>query len=245
MKATLKSILFLGTLVLTSIAQALTINDINDDFTINWSKSIDASHTLQATASFNVTSFTNTQTIFDITVSNMTNPGNYQAAISAVGFYTDTQLTGAVLTNNATGATWGINTSGVNFSGGFQNIDVCLFAANNCHGGAINQGLQNGQTDSFTLTLSYLSAPALVISSGDNFPVKFQTQNDSFQFGGTTTSGCTVSGCTQLDSGNVPEPSVSWLLGAGLLGFTGFTRRRSLSMFKVEGLLSNQSVRRS
>jgi hypothetical protein len=203
-------------LAASSAAQAITINDTTDDFTVNWSKTIDATHTLKATASFNVVSFTSTKTIFDITLSNLTNSGSYKAAIMAIGLYTDNELKGASLTNNSTGVVWNLDTSTENFPGGFHDIDLCLFASNNCQGGSINQGLQTGQTDSFNLALSYLSAPSLVIKNTGNFPIKFQTQNDSFEFAGT------------LDPvNNVPEPAALWMVGIGIIGLAGFSRRHS------------------
>jgi len=228
MNLLLKSMLFPLLVVLSSSVHAITINDTSDDFTVNWSKAIDATHTLKAQASFNVISFTNTKTIFDITLSNLTNPGSFQAAIMSIGLYTDNELKSATLTNNSSAATWNIDTSSENFPGGYHDIDVCIFAANNCQGGNINQGLQNGQTDSFTLSLSYLSRNSLVINNTDNFPIKFQTGNSSFEFEGTITSGCTASGCTPPGNGrNVPEPAAFWMIGIGILGLAAFSRKQS------------------
>jgi hypothetical protein len=208
---------------MSSVAHATIINDTSDDFTVNWSKSIDATHTLKASANFDVISFTSTKTIFDITLSNLTNSGNFNAAIMAFGLYTDNELQGASITNNTTGATWNLDTSSGNFPGGFHDIDLCLFAANNCSGGNINQGLQAGQTDSFRLSLSYLSARSLILDDTANSPIKFQTQNGSFEFAGTDNDHCDP-------VNNVPEPNVLWMIAIGILGLTGFSRRHSNQM---------------
>jgi len=213
----------MATCLLTSLPTlAITINDTSDDFNISWSKAITGA-TLNATAFFDVTSFSSTQTSINITLSNTTNPSNFQAAILALGLYTDTALTNATILNNVTGATWSLNTTGVNFPGGFQNIDVCLYAANGCSGGNINDGLQNGQTDAFTLNLFYATSSSLDISATEtlrngtvsNFPIKFQTSAGSFEFGGTIGQSPIIP---------VPEPAALWLLGIGLLALAKMFR---------------------
>jgi len=224
----------MATCLMTSLpTQAIVINDASDDFSVSWSKAISGGTTLNAKADFNVLSFSNTQTSIDVSLSNTTNPSNFQAAILALGFYTDNTLTNATITNNGTGVTWALNTSGVNFPGGFQNIDVCLYAANNCQGGNINDGLQNGQTDSFTLNLFYLASNSLSISATEtlrtgatvsNFPIKFQTQDGSFEFGGTIGDPSPIN--------PVPEPAALWLLSIGLLGLARISRSQK-SEFKA------------
>lgn len=95
-----------------------------------------------------------------------------------------------------------------NFPGGFKGIDVCAFAANNCQGGNINQGLLNGQSDAFTLRIGNKTgsfANGVTIAS---YPVKFQSDYGSYEAEG------------------VPEPIT--IVGSGLaLGFGALLKREA------------------
>lgn len=86
------------------------------------------------------------------------------------------------------------------FPGGFKGIDFCTFAANNCSGGDIKDGLQKGASDSFTLRISSKTgsfASGITLAS---YPVKFQSDYGSHEVAG------------------VPEPIT--IVGSGLaLGF--------------------------
>ncbi|MGX2039452.1 cistern family PEP-CTERM protein [Methylocaldum sp. MU1018] len=198
-------------------AQAILVNGTSDDFSLTWNKAITGA-TLQATSSWDVTNFTSNQVVFDITLSNTTNPSNFQAAILALGVYVDQNLTGASITNNATGATWSLNSSGVNFPGGFLNVDICIYAGNQCQGGNINAGLQNQQTDLFTLTLSGDFTNGLSFADANNFAIKFQTQNGSYEFAATVPNP-NPNPNPDPNPNPVPEPGMLWLLGGGLLGW--------------------------
>jgi PEP-CTERM motif len=105
--------------------------------------------------------------------------------------------------------------------GGFKQIDVCVFAANNCSGGTINDGIQSrGHLDTFTVDIKgvFGATPKVTLST---FAVKFQTQTGSFEFpGGSTTGGGGGGGPS------VPEPGSLVLLGAALLLLT-YARVRS------------------
>lgn len=94
------------------------------------------------------------------------------------------------------------------FPGGFKGIDVCAFAANNCSGGDIKQGLQNGQSDTFNLRISNTTnsfASGVTIGS---YPIKFQSDRGSYEAAG------------------VPEPIT--IVGSGLaLGFGALLKKET------------------
>lgn len=91
------------------------------------------------------------------------------------------------------------------FPGGFKGIDICAFGANNCQGGNVNQGLLNGQSDTFSLRIEGNFADGVTLTS---YPVKFQTDYGSYEAAG------------------VPEPIT--IIGSGLaLGFGALLKRES------------------
>lgn len=107
-----------------------------------------------------------------------------------------------------------------NFPGGFKNIDVCIYAKGCSGGGA--QGLDAGASDVFELIISGnfdadLDGVSQVTLS--DFPLKFQTDNGSFEPAG------------------VPEPLT--VVGSGLaLGFGALfkkeaSRRRNKAVVKL------------
>jgi len=174
-----------------------------------------------ATSIIKVLSFTTSQLSLRFDVSNGTN-SNYQAALMSLWFRvangTDPSKslsTTARLWKNVDGdsitifdttATGRIN--GV--TGGFKDINMCVFSANGCSGGDIKEGLQSGQRDSFNLDLFGNFAV-----TGQNYAKitlsdmggKFQTQDGSYELAG------------------VPEP-LTILGSAAALGFAGAIRQR-------------------
>ncbi|WP_258823483.1 hypothetical protein, partial [Klebsiella pneumoniae] len=64
---------------------------------------------------------------------------------------------------------------------GFKGIDICAFAANNCGGGDIKDGLQAGSSDTIDLRIMGYFSSGVTIAS---YPMKFQTSNGSYSVAG-------------------------------------------------------------
>lgn len=151
-----------------------------------------------------------------IDVSNLTNPSdpNYKAAIVGLWFGVTPDATSATLNQGNTFDAVRVDPDG-NAPGGFKSIDICIYAANNCEGGNVNQGLQAGESDSFIIDIfgnfgvynadGTYSHSAVTIS---DFGSKWQTDDGSYEVAG------------------VPEPIT--ILGTGAaLGFGVFMKRRT------------------
>lgn len=157
--------------------------DVGKSFEQNWFVTPPGGFDLKATATFKVVSFSATELELDIWIDNEVDP-MFQAAILSFGFGIDPDAT-AVLSSNGTVFDMTAPGANENFPGGFKNIDICIFAANNCAGGNINDGLQAGASDhlGLTITSAFGSEPDQMATLAA-FPIKFQTQNGSFEFPG-------------------------------------------------------------
>ncbi len=212
-----------GIALLAGSANAAFVDSVGDTFDVNWSFDPDAGGSLgplTAEATFTVLSFSNDAAELGISISNTTNlAGGYaNANVVSFGFYASPSIDG-VFSAGGEGVLFDGLENDVNFPGGFNSIDVCLYAANNCQGGNINDGLTPTSSDSMQILLTALNPGSL--NNGLTltvFPIKFQTSEGSFEFAGDTNG-----------NGNgtqIPEPAVLSLLGAGLLGLGLLTRRR-------------------
>jgi hypothetical protein len=193
-----------GVMPSKAMADAFTIANVNDDFSVAWSKDV-AGGTLTATGFFDVLAISSSEIQLQITVTNTTNAALHEA-VNSIGFNTNPAVTASYITTGAVFEGIGNDT---NFPS-YQKIEVCVFASNNCTGGAYNELLKSGASDTVKLLLAgnFGSTPSLTLSA---FPIKFQGDLGSYEFGAVVT----------------PEPSSLLLFGTGIVGVAAWRWRHS------------------
>lgn len=194
-----------------------------------------ASPGLSAFANVSVYNATATQLVLNFALTNDTAVSEAgpltQASLMSLGLDFDLNPTGANL--SVSGSIFdGITTSISNFPGDYT-VDVCVFAANNCQGGHIKDGLLvqdlvgtdkdilSPAGDTYRLILSRSSSTnAWNLNTA---AVKFQTDLGSFEFAGCTTENQCTTSTTRL-----PEPGSLALVAGVAIAFalTGWRRRR-------------------
>ena len=201
------------------------IDDVTDDFTINWLYSPVVGSTASATGVFDVVGITSTTLTLNVKLTN-TSTGFVNAGITSFGFNINPNAS-AVAIN-----TFGANDTATDqdkFDGAALDnlpaiaaIEICAFAGNNCNGGSQNELLGIGESDYFTITItgSFGASPSvnfLDLTPTNNYGgvgpagIKFQTNLGSYEFTGT---GRPPGG----GDDPVPVPGIAFLLGLGLLG---------------------------
>jgi hypothetical protein len=189
----------------------------NTSFTVDWLNS-QTDPDLAGSATFTITNWSSTS--FDLAVSNIQNTmptsPDIDARLTSFGFGLTPVLTG--YTNKVDGDvfSWGFT----NFPG-YQQVDVCGYAGNNCAGGG-NGGLDQGASTlpNDIMSITFLGDFANGVTF-DPVPVKFQTRVGSFEF--DSTLRCQNGDCNPAP---VPEPASLVLLGSGLTLVAARYRRR-------------------
>jgi hypothetical protein len=200
----------------------VTSADVNSSFRIDWNYASNTASGGRLTAPlssvgiFTIDSFSSSDLVMTATIDNTTTltSGLTQSYLMSIGIATNPVVSATLTTP---GTTFTQVESAGNFPGGFSSIDVCLYSANNCSGGKIQDGLAAGSTDSFTVALAgnFGSSPSVTLS---DFAVKFQTNEGSYEFGD---GGSFLS--------ETPEPPTALLFATALLVAVGLVRRRLLS----------------
>jgi hypothetical protein len=181
----------------------ITAADVGGSFDVAWSL---ADPALAATGTFSVVSFTSSSIVLGITLSNTTDlsvSGLDKAAILSLALGVTPNPTSKTLTSaGAVFDSLGKGSGpGQNYPGGFTGIDVCVYSAQNCAGGNVNDGLQAGASDSFVLRLRGNWANGITLAA---FGIKFQTSDGSYQLAGRP-------------GAPIPEPTAALVFGLGLL----------------------------
>lgn len=206
MKNFLRTCLILALSVLGTQAQAIQITSSGQHFTVDWSLSL-GSNTLSAMSDWTVMSFSATQMVLDISITNSTllTGTLTNADITSFGFGVDPNARSRLLVPGKVfdGAGTG-NGPQQTFPGSYRGIDVCLFSSG-CSGGSVKHALHAGAGDSLQILLTgnFSSGTVNLLY----FPIKFQTSRGSYE----------PAGCVNCPRVQVPEPPVAVLLGAGLL----------------------------
>jgi len=220
----------LAALVFAAPASALvtfTFDDpATDTLVTTYDFTADGAH-ITTTVTYDLTSISGTQAQFDVTIQNTTatsEPGTNRIVSFGVDVVTPT-LTGASATNSLpTAGEWDATVT-TNFPG-FQSVDLCSYAGPNCSGGS-SEGVAEGQTDTFHLTLlgDFASAtPSPSVTFQSPFPGKFQavgTAGRSFEV-----DACTGCEPTPVPDEGLPEPGTLALLALGVLGIYATGRRK-------------------
>lgn len=161
---------------------------------------------LTAIGTYNVTSFSSSEVMMNVTIQNTT--PNY--VVSSVGFNTNPAVTASF---TSAGSVFTGVANSTNFPS-FQTIQVCAFTSNNCSSSTNNLALQPNSSDTFGLKLAGVFSPSLTLST---FAIKFAGGPEgSFEF-----------------QGKVPVPGTMLLFGVGFALLVAWHQRSRRGMIAL------------
>jgi len=200
-----------------SWASSITVNS-NTTFTAFWQYT-PTNPDLSGQARFTVTNFTSSG--FDLTVDQVMNTTatspDINARLTSFGFGLSPDATSFSNAVNGSVFSWGF----ANFPG-FQTVDICGFAGNDCAGGA-NGGLNQGQVQLGSMSIHVNGSFAQGVTFSP-IAAKFQTSVGSFELDSCLASAGSCGTPTVVIEAT-PEPATLMLLGTGL-AFCAHTLRR-------------------
>ncbi len=197
-----------------NFSETLTSADVNNSYSVGFSDTIPGGSTLSALGTFALSSLTSSVTILDWTVKNTTTNASSSLnpiVLNSLGF-NGFSVSGAQITTPGSYFKYAYSPGNVD---SFKSENVCLTGdSNNCSGG--HSGLTPGMSDSFVLALdgTFGSSPSITLS---DFAVKFQTNEGSYEFGGSSLS-------------ETPEPGTLLLFATALFLSLGPALRRGLAL---------------
>jgi hypothetical protein len=204
-------------------AADLVFDSLGDAGSILFQTTWDSAN-LSATMGFTLSSWNATSATFAVTVANNSSgPGTNRLMSFGIDVVTPT-LTGS----SEDSGMWDSELTTTLPS--FQQVDLCIYSSNGCSGGDINDGLGEGGSSSFNLTLT-TSGNFLTngISFTSPYGVKFQdvgATGESYEFPGCIvgTPGCGGGG----GQNEIPEPTSVLLVGLGLVGLAASRCRKAV-----------------
>jgi hypothetical protein len=215
--ATVAAAMSLG---VTANARAATINlaaNSTTSFDILWTLAIpDPAVTLTALGEFTAV-VTNSWIDFTIVMHNQTSAVSEQ--IHSFGFNINPD--GTSVTNIVAGTNFANVGREQNLPSIDNNIDVCIWASNNCSGGAQGPNLDGGDSD----TISFrLNGPFTNGATLTTFGIKFQGEEQSYEFEGNIPPNGENPPPNGPPTG-VPEPASMLLVGLGMASVLAGRRR--------------------